>query len=513
MAKEKDKILDTDKNLVMADRRKQISRLYGGSDAALGSLFGKKSGNTQGQRFTEEELERILSNVGGRGAKKSDYIDLGRYAYATEPAFKNIIDYLSNMFMWRYYYFPVKIKETADTKAYGEIYELMTSIVDGLALETTMPEIIGKLLREGSIFLYAMKNTSSKTVSTIMLNPNYCRPVLMSQYGTGVFQFDVTYFDSLKIETEELEEVLKMFPDELAKAYLEYKLGRGKQWILADGRYSTYILVNEDEFPSYLSTLRGIFDYDEYRRNEVDRNSAQLDVLLTHKIPSYENRLLFELPEVQSLHKSMSQAIGRNPRVRLMTTFGDVQLHQLQDSDKVSVEVLEKAQEAIYDSAGLNSNIFVGETDKSLELALTKDQSFVWKYIQQIMSYYNLAINNLFNFRGYQAELTMLPITHYNQEDMMEMYRRGGEYGLSRLEAIVASGTKQRHLTHKATLEDFLKLDEILKPLSSSHTQSGKEELEKEEKESIKETTNPVEPDDISISSGEDGENDSGEKK
>ena len=78
---------------------------------------------------------------------------------------------------------------------------------------------------------------------------------------------------------------------------------------------------------------------------------------------------------------------------------------------------------------------------------------------------------------------------------------------------IVASGTKQRHLTHKATLEDFLKLDEILKPLSSSHTQSGKEELEKEEKENIKETTNPVEPDDISISSGEDGENDSGEKK
>ena len=82
MAKEKDKILDTDKNLVMADRRKQISRLYGGSDAALGSLFGKKSGNTQGQRFTEEELERILSNVGGRGAKKSDYIDLGQIGRA-----------------------------------------------------------------------------------------------------------------------------------------------------------------------------------------------------------------------------------------------------------------------------------------------------------------------------------------------------------------------------------------------------------------------------------------------
>lgn len=130
------------------------------------------------------------------------------------------------------------------------------------------------------------------------------------------------------------------------------------------------------------------------------------------------------------------------------------------------------------------------------------------------MSYYNLAINNLFNFRGYQAELTMLPITHYNQENMMDMYRKGGEYGLSRLEAIVASGTKQRHLTHKAALEDFLRLDEILKPLSSSHTQSGKDEEEpKEEKERNEEETNPVKTDDNSISSEEDEKNDSGEEK
>lgn len=229
MAKNENKKKDTSEVLDMADRRKQISSLYDGSDAALGSLFRKKKGSTQGRRFNQEELERIIENVGGRNVKKSDYIELGNYAYATEPSFKNIIDYLANMFLWRYYYFPVRVRERADDGAYGEIYDLMTDIIDGLSLETTMPEIIAKLLTEGSVFLYAIKNTSSKTVSTIMLNPEFCEPVMMSQYGTGIFQFDVTYFDTLGLGDEELEVVLDMFPDELARAYRDYKTGSGER--------------------------------------------------------------------------------------------------------------------------------------------------------------------------------------------------------------------------------------------------------------------------------------------
>jgi uncharacterized protein with von Willebrand factor type A (vWA) domain len=101
-----------------------------------------------------------------------------------------------------------------------------------------------------------------------------------------------------------------------------------------------------------------------------------------------------------------------------------------------------------------------------------------------LLNFYNLTINNLYSFKGYQIELTMLPITHYNLKEMMEIQRRNAEYGIGRLEAIVASGTKQKHITHKGKLEEFLKLDEILKPLASSHTRSTEEpdtQVEEEE--------------------------------
>ena len=59
----------------------------------------------------------------------------------------------------------------------------------------------------------------------------------------------------------------------------------------------------------------------------------------------------------------------------------------------------------------------------------------------------------------------MLPITHYNASESLKNYRSNAEYGVGRLELIVASGTKQEVIVAKSELEDFLRLDEILKPL------------------------------------------------
>ena len=93
----------------------------------------------------------------------------------------------------------------------------------------------------------------------------------------------------------------------------------------------------------------------------------------------------------------------------------------------------------------------------------------------------------------------MLPITHNNLREMMEIHRRNGEYGIGRLEAIVASGTKQKHIAAKSKLEEFLNLDEVLKPLSSAHTRSANEETEKETETEV-ETEDTEQEDDTQVS-------------
>lgn len=483
MAEEKKKFVES---LNMADRRKQIDRLYDGSDDSLRRIFDKSYGSAIGNKYNEDFLDKIFRAVGTEALNKELLNKINTYAYSTDPNFASIIDYFANMYLWRYYYVPVKIRKNAEENDYPEVYNLMSEVVDGMSIQTIFPMILTKLFTEGAVYLYTIRNRPSKTVSTLILNSEYCRPVMKSQYGTGIFQFSLKYFDDLVLYGEELEGILELFPEELTSAYKAYKdpmskPNRSYSWITLDARYSTYINTNDYSFPTLTSVIKSLFDYEQYRKNEVERSNAQLDTIMTHKIPSYENRLLFELPEVKSLHKSMSKILGQNKRTRLITTFGDVQLHPVQEQSKISNEAVKMGHEAIFRASGLNSNAFNGTIKDSLDISLKRDQSTIWKYVQQLVNFYNLTINNLYSFRGYQIELTMLPITHYNAMEMMEIHRRNAEYGIGRLEAVVASGTKQKHISYKSKLEEYLELSTILKPLASSHTQSGNTEEEEEE--------------------------------
>jgi hypothetical protein len=365
----------------------------------------------------------------------------------------------------------------------------MTEIIDGLHLEVLYPTILTSLFKDGIVFIYTEKNTPSKTISTYVLNKKYCEPVMMSQYGTGIYQFNAKYFEDLGLRSEELDVILDMYPKELSEGYRAYKAG-GPQYFILDGRYASFFRLNEYNFPTHLAMIKSIFDYNNYRANEVERNSAQLDKIISHKIPSYEDQLLFEIDEVKELHSSMSRQISSNTRTKLVTTFGDLEVHYLAENDKIQNEILEKAHNAIYQNAGLNTEVFNGKSEEALMYSLDRDAALVWKYVDQITNFYNLTINNLYNFKGYQAELVILPITHYNSSESISSYKSNAEYGVGRLELIVASGTKQKHITPKAELEKYLKLEEILKPLQSSHTQSGNikdsEEEKKDENPEIK---------------------------
>lgn len=80
----------------------------------------------------------------------------------------------------------------------------------------------------------------------------------------------------------------------------------------------------------------------------------------------------------------------------------------------------------------------------------------------------------------------MLPITIYDEVDMIKQYIENAGVGIGRLQAVVATGIKQKNISDLAKVEKLLKLDEILIPLHSMHTSTDKTNTEtKEEEEEI----------------------------
>lgn len=116
--------------------------------------------------------------------------------------------------------------------------------------------------------------------------------------------------------------------------------------------------------------------------------------MVVHTIPHYEDQLIFEVNEVKALHKSLKKIVDNGDKARLITTYGDVHVDKISDDDDTASQVLANAYKAIFNNAGFNASIFTSDSVTALEMALVRDKSFVWKFVQAYCSFYNIALNN-----------------------------------------------------------------------------------------------------------------------
>lgn len=86
------------KVLQMADRRKQIEDLYS-SDVGVRTFLRNNNAAAGGSFFTLDNLIAVMNQVGSASLSYDNVIRLSEYAYATEPSYSSIIDYLANTYL------------------------------------------------------------------------------------------------------------------------------------------------------------------------------------------------------------------------------------------------------------------------------------------------------------------------------------------------------------------------------------------------------------------------------
>ena len=471
-----------------AKYRGQIDNLYK-DEISLNQAMGRKNaaGGKATAKLKQDDLKSAISSP-------EKLVELSKILYATDSTYASILNYFRDMYYYRYKVTPTLLKsgEKSSKKDYGEMYSKMLSVVDGINIETIFPSIISHILVNGSVSLYADKNNKSETIETIILPQSYCKPAFKTQFNTSTVLFNFEYFKDIKSKLSknsagiemDMDTILGLFPKEFAAKYKEYERdSQNKKWQELDPRYSVIIQSGDYGIPQYILANNGIIDYDQIKENEITRSSNELEKILVHKIPSYEGNLVFEVPEAQSIHKGLSNALRSVKGLKVLTVFGETELIELQESQNKENKARQQAYEGIYYDAAVNPNIFISDTPAGINLSITKDATYIWDLIKKITLFYNVAVNNLYNFKPYQAKIQLLPITIYNYNDQMESYRQNAEYGIGILDAIVASGIKQSEIQDVLELEEYLELNTKLKPLQSSHTTSSSDILKEQEQE------------------------------
>lgn len=419
------------------------------------------------------DLEDALSSP-------KDAAQASKKLYAINPLYASVINYLSNMYMWRYKVTPhrsytkskAKSNKTINEQDFQQDYRLMLEAVDGLSVETKFPCLLSQLFINGAVYFTTVYNEEQVLIDTLLLPIDRCRKVGETQYGTNIIQFDMQYFDGLGLTDEELKEYLATFPSEIQKGYKKYKKESTLRWVLLDPTFSSCLMMNEYGVPTFYYLYNSILNYEKYQDNELERNENLLKYIVVQKMPIYQDKLVFEMDEVAALHKSMRRIIDKGDKARLLTTYGDVDVKRIAEDESTQSDILSKALNSIYSNGGFNPTFFTGDSVAALQMALIRDQGFVWHFVQQLTNFFNLVLNNYLKLKYYEADFEILRISSYSYKDDIETFRSNATLGVGKLDYLVASGTKQRNIQDALDLETYLHLDQI-RPMQTSYTQTA----------------------------------------
>lgn len=396
--------------------------------------------------------------------------------YSTNRIYQEVIDYLVDMYYWRTVTVPRQIKKVDGKKAvktnkeeYMKMYHKMIEVVDGFNISSHYPKILLELFKNGKVNLYATGDPASKTMGVIVLPSEYCQSSVETQHGTTQVLFNFKFFDNIASTQEEKNKVFGLFPVEFKELYDVYKQDN-IDWLPLNPKFSTVLSLNRIGFPTFLSIFYELIDYKNYKLNELDRNTNALERLVTQEIDLEKTGI--ELPEVIDLHDSIAERVDGNGTTTI-TSVGKLDVKQIQQELSQENKALDYAYKGIYNNAGFNYEIFGGSSTESIGISIQRDMKYVWRYVEQLVNFYNLAANNIYNFGDYQLSFRVLPISPYDEKEKLEIYRANATLGVGVVDLIVASGTKQVDIESTLELEENLNLVSRLMPLQSSHVQSG----------------------------------------
>ena len=229
-----------------------------------------------------------------------------------------------------------------------------------------------------------------------------------------------------------------------------------------------------EEKPFFLDLIPLLDDLEDYKEIDKKRNLQSLKRILVQKVGVDGQKLIFEPEEAEEMHEGVLEMLQDNPDVDVVTTYNDIDLLDLSSDDDEKTEI-DSVQDLIYEAAGISKELFCATTDAGLQYSLNNDLAMMMILGQRFAHFFSVILNYKFGNKKIKFKLLILPISYYNSETYTSKAKDLAAFGYSFLTPILSTGIDQTNLADLKDLEnELLNLDEVLKPLQSAYTQSGK---------------------------------------
>ena len=448
--------------------KKNFKGMIAASDAAYQRISGKYS-NKRERTFTKEEIKRIVEQ--GNPIERAA---LSEYFFATNGLYKRIIIHYATFLTYAWILVPYikdrrKQGEIKDKKVAATYYD-SADFCTNFQIQRKCTLFAKDIFVKGGYYGLIIDNGQDVVIQDLPFD--FCRSRFKNAQDVDIIEFSMEFFD--KIRDDKLrEEILDTYPRFIRKAYKAYKNNNGEKWIFIPANQGIYFCFFEER-PFFLDLIPLLDDLEDYKEIDKERNMQALKRILVQQIPIDGSRLVFEPDEAEAMHEGSVNMLGYNEDTDVLTTYADVDLLDMSSTDDEKTEIVD-IQDLIYSCAGLSKELFFATTEAGLDYSIKNDLAMMMILGQRFGHFFTALLNYKFENKKVKFKLIILPLSYYNADDYESMSKELAAFGYAFLPPILSTGLDQTDLVALKSLEnDLLNLDEVLKPLQSAYTQSGK---------------------------------------
>lgn len=416
---------------------------------------------------------------------------VSRYYYEKSGIYKRLCKYLAHFYRYDFFVTPVQYdKKVPQNKVIDGWYRACLYL-ENSDLKRVFNQIALKVVKDGAFYGYTLRQSDMATLQELPIR--YCRS-RYSWNNNPAVEFNVKYFDDQFADSEYRIKVIKMFPKEVQKAYIDYKKGvlprdyHGDTagWVLLDPTLAVKFSLDSSDCPVLASVIPHLMDLEDAQDLDKQKMIQQILRVIVQQFPldkSYD--LVFDLDEMNAFHRNAVEMLGDAVGVDVLSTLADVKVLDMSDKSNVSsVDQLEKVERTVYNESGMSQALFNSEGSVALEKSVANDEASITDLLLQFEDYAEKLIAPLNKMikKKLIYRVNMLPTTVYNYKDLSSIYKEQTMLGFSKLLPQVALGLPQTVVIASAVFENqMLKLDDVFTPPQMSSTISNKDKEEEEE--------------------------------
>lgn len=419
--------------------------------------------------YTKEEIMRIVQQ--GNPIERAA---LSEFFFATNGLYKRIIIHYAAFLTYSW----ILVPYPKDKNGNGDITEKKTAaqyykaadFCTSFQIDRKCALFAKDILVKGAY--YGLIHDEGDTVVIQDLPFDYCRSRFKNAHDVDIVEFSMQFFDTIRDE-ELRKQILDTYPKLIQKSYKAYKFHNGPKWIFLPAEMGIYFSYFEER-PFFLDLIPLLDDLDDYKQIDKERNLQALKRILVQQVPIDGMQLVFEPNEAENMHEGSIEMLAGNDDIDVLTTYCKTELLDMSSDDDEKTEIND-VLDLIYSSAGLSKELFFATTEAGLVYSINNDLAMMMILGQRFAHFFSALLNYKFENKKVKFKLLILPISYYNSAEYTSRAKELAAFGYAFLPPILSTGLDQTNLSALKALEnDLLNLDEILKPLQSAYTQSGK---------------------------------------